>query len=70
MFDVKKARQFLQLAGVFYCDDPSELEDDDDPKNLQTLNMNDTWAWATGWGVLAQGISPPVRGGGMHRPKE
>ena len=23
-----------------------------------------------GYGVLAQGISPPVRGGGMHRPKE
>jgi hypothetical protein len=50
MFDVNKARQFLQLAGVFYYDDRSELEDGDDPKDLQTLNMNDTWAWATGWG--------------------
>jgi hypothetical protein len=41
-----RARQKLKAAGVFFYDDPSSLDDDDDPELLQTLNMNDTWAWA------------------------
>ena len=46
MTDIEQARQILRTAGVFFCDDPSELGDDQDPKVLQTLNLNDTWAWA------------------------
>lgn len=48
--DVNQAREFLQLAELFYCNHPSDMEEGDDPKLLQTLNMNDTWAWASGWG--------------------
>ena len=45
-----EARQFLRSAGVFFYDDPSELDEDDNPKLLQTINFNDTWAWACAGG--------------------
>jgi hypothetical protein len=44
--NTEKARQMLRAAGVFYFDEESELLEDEGPKWLQTLNMNDTWGWA------------------------
>jgi hypothetical protein len=38
------SRALLTAAGVFYGDIG------DDPKDAQTLNMNDVWGWATAWG--------------------
>ena len=48
--EIDNARKFLQMGQVFYANSPDELDEDDDHRSLQTLNMNDTWAWATGWG--------------------
>lgn len=45
---IDRARDFLTLAGVFYHWDP--VEDADEPEMRQTLNMNDTWVWASAWG--------------------
>ena len=42
---IDRARALLTAAGVFYGPDK------DDPQSAQTLNMNDTWAWATAWGA-------------------
>ena len=41
-----KAREFLKNAGVFFYDDPSELNEGDSVVLLQTINTSDTWAWA------------------------
>lgn len=41
MRDIESAREFLNNVGVFF-----DVEDDDEPRLKQTLNMNDTWAWA------------------------
>lgn len=41
MFNIYTARAFLRAADVFFD------ADEDDPEEMaQTLNMNDTWAWA------------------------
>lgn len=40
MYSIDEARDLLTKAGVF-CS-----PDDEDPEFAQTLNMNDTWAWA------------------------
>lgn len=45
---LEAAKQLLKAADVFYHNCDEELEDWGKP---YTLNMNDTWAWATGWGV-------------------
>lgn len=42
----EKARALLRLAGVFFYDDESELDEDDSPEMLQMLNLNDTFGWA------------------------
>jgi hypothetical protein len=47
--NIEESRKLLQQAGVFYCNSEFEL-DGEDSSNLQTLNMNDVWAWATAWG--------------------
>lgn len=48
-YSVERARAILRTAGLFFCDDPSELDEDEDERFewLQTLNLNDTWGWAT-----------------------
>lgn len=40
MFDIDRARKLLNEAHVFFG------EDEEIPELAQTLNMNDTWAWA------------------------
>lgn len=42
--DIERARMLLTAAGVFYGTNK------DDPESAQTLNMNDTWCWASAWG--------------------
>lgn len=42
-----EARELLGRAGLFYGDYD---DDDESPKMKQTLNMNDTWFWATAFG--------------------
>ena len=41
---IENARALLVAAGVFYGLDEDNLQ------SAQTLNMNDTWGWATAWG--------------------
>ena len=41
------AKQLLKAAGVFYHNCDESLPDWGAP---YTLNMNDTWCWASGWG--------------------
>lgn len=43
MFTVERARKFLDDAGIFF---PVFEEGD----NLQTINQNDTWFWASAFG--------------------
>lgn len=43
---IERARAKLRAAGLFFYDEASELDNDDDVKMLQTLNMNDAWGWA------------------------
>ena len=43
MFTIEEARKLLKQARVFFYNDD---HDDEDSKWPQTLNMNDTWAWA------------------------
>lgn len=50
MFTVETARELLQKAGVFYADSPEDLFEGDSPNELQTINFNDTWCWASAWG--------------------
>jgi len=46
-FSIEEARKLLNAADVFYDID----EDDEQEGHLsQTLNMNDTWAWAMAMG--------------------
>lgn len=59
MVDINKARLLLQMAGVFYCNSLEELDEDDDVELLQTLNMNDTWAWATAFGQYVEDSELP-----------
>ena len=40
-FNVEESRKLLQLAGIFF------EADEDDQKMKQTINQNDTWAWAS-----------------------
>ena len=42
MFDVDSARELLTKADVFF----GRCDEEDGPEWEQTLNMNDTWAWA------------------------
>ncbi len=46
--DKESVLKLLWAADVTY-DDPDTLYPDDDPKNLQTLNMNDVFGWALAW---------------------
>jgi len=50
VFDIKTARNLLTQASVFFNDYSEEDDTDEDKeynkKMMQTLNMNDTWAWA------------------------
>lgn len=41
------AKELLKAAGVFYHNGDA---DDDDYGPPYTLNMNDTWFWASAWG--------------------
>jgi len=41
MFTADQARKLLTIADVFF-----PIDDDDDPKFAQTINMNDVWGWA------------------------
>ena len=43
-FTLEQARNILVAADVFYG------PDEECPEDAQTLNMNDTWGWATGFG--------------------
>lgn len=43
MFSIESAKELLTKADVFFGVDD---EDGDPPAMNQTLNMNDTWAWA------------------------
>lgn len=45
MFSIDAARELLTKADVFFGVDEDD-EDSSDEKWNQTLNMNDTWAWA------------------------
>lgn len=45
-----EASKLLSAAGLFYVNDPKDMEPDESPELMQTLNMNDTWAWGTAWG--------------------
>lgn len=51
-----EAREMLKRAGLFYYDDgdppdPEEYPTEEKRKAIgQTLNMNDTWGWATAFG--------------------
>jgi hypothetical protein len=42
MFTTAEARGLLTTANLFF-----DVDDGEDPKWLQTLNMNDTWSWGT-----------------------
>lgn len=46
---IEKCKKLLSDAGLFYWT-ADEIDEDDDPDMLQTLNMNDTWAWAAAFG--------------------
>ena len=50
MFDTEKARKLLNEANVFFGDYSHDDDSEEDKKHnkemMQTLNMNDTWAWA------------------------
>ena len=41
MFTIEKARKLLNEADVFF-----DVDEEDDPKMTQVLNMNDVWGWA------------------------
>jgi hypothetical protein len=49
---IEVAREFLRCAQAFVCNSPDELDDDDSPDFLQTLDMSDTWAWACADGEM------------------
>jgi hypothetical protein len=46
-FTLDEAKALLKAAGVFYHDEDNHDENFGAP---YTLNMNDTWGWATAWG--------------------
>lgn len=60
MLSVEKSRQLLRLAGVFYFDEDSDLLEDEGPEWLQTLNMNDTWGWASAFGEYVPDDQLPI----------
>jgi len=47
---IDEARELLRKADVFYANSPEELFEGDSPQDLQTINFNDTWGWASAWG--------------------
>jgi hypothetical protein len=42
----------LRSYGLFFYDNFSELDEDDDPSALRALNLNDTFWWATGYSMF------------------
>lgn len=44
-FTTESAREFLHKAGLFYYDDLSDLDEGEDLKWLDKLNLNDTFGW-------------------------
>lgn len=47
-----EARRLLQDGELFFYNSRKELEEceDEDEKDMQTLNLNDTFGWALAWG--------------------
>lgn len=51
--NINSSRKILSDAGLFFGE-PDEIEDDIDKRLAQTLNMNDTWAWASSYGEYVE----------------
>lgn len=56
---IERARTLLRIAGVFFYDSPSELDEGENIELLQTINMNDVWAWACADGEYVEGADLP-----------
>ena len=56
---IDRARSLLQMAGVFFENDPDNMLDPGDRGNLQTLDMNDTFGWALAFGEYVPDMDLP-----------